>query len=74
MYSILSKHQLSAVLTRTFVVEFLLKSVIYTILHSVFFKGGIFYGVGLEGLQRNLDRISDKLVANGEFLYFSFKF
>ena len=54
--------------------EFLLKSVIYTILHSVFFKAGIFYGVRLEGLQRNLDHISDELVANGEFLYFSYKF
>ena len=74
MYSILPKHQLSAVLTRIFVVEFLLKSVIYTILHSVFFKAGIFYGVRLEGLQRNLEHISDELVANGEFLYFSYKF
>ena len=39
--TIIKKYRLSAVLARTFVAEFILKSATYTILHRVFFRGWI---------------------------------
>ena len=65
LLNIIQNHRLSAVIAKAFVIDFLVRSTIYTNLHRVFFESGTFYGVGSDGLQRTLDRISDELVASG---------
>ena len=59
--NIITKKPLSADLARIFIAELILKPAINTIIHRVFFKGGLFYGVRSDSLRRNLERMKDKL-------------
>ena len=71
--NIITKKPLFADLARIFVAELVLKPAIITIIHRAFFEGGLFYGVGSDGLRRNLERMLEELVASGEFFNFNFR-
>jgi hypothetical protein len=49
-----------------FVVEFPLRNLIITLLHTHFFEGDRFFGVGSESLCSHLERMMSELIAGGE--------
>jgi hypothetical protein len=51
-----------------FVVEFIFRSLIFTIIHTHFFDGRNFFGIGSDHLRANLDRMMDELLAGGTSL------
>jgi hypothetical protein len=59
---------------KNFVIEFVLRTLIFTIIHSHFFDGRTFFGIGSDHLRANLERMIDVLRAGGMFfcLYISF--
>ena len=61
---------------RNFVIEFVLRTLIFTIIHSHFFDGRTFFGIGSDHLRANLERMIDDLRAGGMilFLFILFKF
>jgi uncharacterized membrane protein YozB (DUF420 family) len=48
-----------------FVVEFIFRSLIFTIIYTHLFDGRNFFGIGSDHLRANLDRMMDELLAGG---------
>jgi len=64
----LTKWQLPKEDLRRLVAEFVLRSLIFAILHSSFFEGRFFLGVDSVSLRDDLDRLLAELIAGGKSL------
>ena len=61
----LTKYPLSVVNAREFLVDFILRDSIFNSLHSSFFDGNYFFGVGSETLHSLLEEMILIMIANG---------
>lgn len=66
LLQIINKYRLSERNARILVVEFYLRNLIITSIHSHFFEGEHFFGVGSESLRGNLDHMMNELIVNGK--------
>jgi hypothetical protein len=71
LLAFLNNSRLSDGNARVFVVEFLLRNLIISALHTHFFEGRHFFGVGNESLHAYLERMMTELIAGGRSLYFN---
>jgi hypothetical protein len=69
LLTLLNNRQISDGDAKVFVIEFLLRSLIFTILHAHYFDGRTFFGIGSDHFRAKLERMIDELRAGGMFIY-----
>ena len=65
-------HRLTDADARDLVTEFLLRNLVFSLLHTHYFDGDFFWGVGSDSLRMHLESIMTELFATGGFLIFNF--
>jgi hypothetical protein len=68
----LKSHRLTDVDARDFVAEFLLRNLVFSLLHTHYFDGPFFWGVESESLRTHLERVMTELFATGGVFLFLF--
>lgn len=67
LFMFIKEEQLSAGDAWNIVVDYILRNALYSAIHTNFFDGQFFFGVGTESYRLYLDRLMNELVESGKF-------